>query len=674
MMKLPSVTSLMLVCAFAALASASDSVVAETQEIADFLDLEFEEVEAANPAVGELVEQATSLLALGKSADPAAVAKMIKLMEELRAKLLAEMAASTKADSDAKNKLDSAATKASTAQVKLNKQKGKCDTLSTELEKATNKVDAVTEEVAEAKKAVAAIPSNANLLAQIAAVQDILRLVEKTENTTSATFDLSYSELQSKLASVVPSHTMADIGESMERKHKELTSVKAMLNAFLDELRAELNQMNKEADDLREELARVEKLSVKLNKEKDALAVDDAECKAQKKRDVKAHSVAKAKHDELSRLFKVTNAEHLDTIALIKKEIELVNKILKKLGALAKMAIAPVTIKQVTPSPTPAPTASPTPAPTPAPTVPPVYYGSKLALKTHHGKFIVAEGDGSANANSKHRSSQQEAFTIINAQATNSKGMVRFGDTIALKSYANKWVVAEKSGEANANRVGLGPWEKFTILSTKNHKSRAIVRMDDSVAFHSVHGKYLVAENDGRLRANRPHRRSYETFYIKKAVIPPPKEVCMKANWVSAFDKKGWSKCPTGYAINGLVTSAGRDIYHLEEGKCCKPASGPVGKCTKANWWGSLDKKGWSLCPNGSVVSGLYRNSCHSLHCVEEGSCCSTGKKWGKCINLSVEIEKGTTSCPKGYYLAGLHRNKKNNLNGIDRFKCCQHE
>eukprot|EP00929_Paragymnodinium_shiwhaense_P044958 TRINITY_DN2302_c0_g2_i1.p1 TRINITY_DN2302_c0_g2~~TRINITY_DN2302_c0_g2_i1.p1 ORF type:complete len:1460 (-),score=380.32 TRINITY_DN2302_c0_g2_i1:184-4563(-) len=102
-----------------------------------------------------------------------------------------------------------------------------------------------------------------------------------------------------------------------------------------------------------------------------------------------------------------------------------------------------------------------------------------------------------------------------------------------------------------------------------------------------------------------------------------------EANWWSSFDKKGWSKCPNGYYLHGLYRNGriGRwqnnQLFHIEMAKCCKPKqSEGYGHCAKANWWRSFDRMGWSRCPNGYAITGIYRNRRHSINNIEEVMCC----------------------------------------------------
>ena len=121
--------------------------------------------------------------------------------------------------------------------------------------------------------------------------------------------------------------------------------------------------------------------------------------------------------------------------------------------------------------------------------------GNKLALGSFHGKYVVAEEDGAANANRNARD-MWETFTV------EEDG----GNRVALKSFHGKYLVAEDSAhnyEVNANRLVRGPWEIFTVESQQNGR----------IALKTAHGRYVVAEEDGRLRGDRTVANAWEEFH-----------------------------------------------------------------------------------------------------------------------------------------------------------------
>ena len=82
-----------------------------------------------------------------------------------------------------------------------------------------------------------------------------------------------------------------------------------------------------------------------------------------------------------------------------------------------------------------------------------------------------------------------------------------------MKSYHGKYIVAESNGAANANRAETGPWEIFTVEEVSAGK----------IALRSHHGKYLVAESSYEVNANRDTRDSWEVFEVAEFDFHSPK-------------------------------------------------------------------------------------------------------------------------------------------------------
>ncbi|XP_078356494.1 uromodulin-like, partial [Oculina patagonica] len=162
---------------------------------------------------------------------------------------------------------------------------------------------------------------------------------------------------------------------------------------------------------------------------------------------------------------------------------------------------------------------------------------------------------------------------------------------------------------------------------------------------------------------------------------------CRMANWWGSFDRKGWSVCGSSNEyITGFYRNSNRGsndkIYLLEEAKCCKavaPNQNSQSSCSNANWWKTLDSSHkWALCPTGHFLQGLYRNSGDWLYHVEEGKCCKPAglpNKYGKCVTKDIAKSfdnKGLSSCDDGYYMTGFYKGSCNQLYCIDKIKCCK--
>ena len=74
---------------------------------------------------------------------------------------------------------------------------------------------------------------------------------------------------------------------------------------------------------------------------------------------------------------------------------------------------------------------------------------------------------------------------------------------IYFKGAHGKYLVAERDGKANANREVASLYETFEVIKKGN-----------GFAFKSYHGKWLVAEKNGALNANRPLALEHETFQV----------------------------------------------------------------------------------------------------------------------------------------------------------------
>lgn len=142
-----------------------------------------------------------------------------------------------------------------------------------------------------------------------------------------------------------------------------------------------------------------------------------------------------------------------------------------------------------------------------------VRYGGTIQLRGHHGKWLVAEPDGRLDAN-RGAAGPWETFTIIRAGASQHTSHVAYGDIIALRSAHGKYVVAEPDGQAHANRDAIGPWEKFVVVRSGPTDSDLFVSHGDVLSLRSVHNRYVVAEPDGNAHANREAIGDWERWTI----------------------------------------------------------------------------------------------------------------------------------------------------------------
>ena len=222
-----------------------------------------------------------------------------------------------------------------------------------------------------------------------------------------------------------------------------------------------------------------------------------------------------------------------------------------------------------------------------------IRYGDKITLKSVHNKFLVAERDGSANAN-RPEALNWETFFIYRADSQSYNGEVKYGDPIRLKSIEHhKFLVGEENGLANANRPSAGLLEQFRIIYSSNPATRnRVVSFSDKISLLSQHNKYLVAEEDGRANADRTNIGSWEQWTIlgEKGAKPcrPPIKVdsclpndnqvtlfahtnftgtCLKRNIGNSSDKST-VRIPNSSTERGGFTNNG--VYSLKVGKNVK--------------------------------------------------------------------------------------------------------
>jgi hypothetical protein len=128
----------------------------------------------------------------------------------------------------------------------------------------------------------------------------------------------------------------------------------------------------------------------------------------------------------------------------------------------------------------------------------------EYALRTSTGHYLVAEdgGGGDANAN-RVQVGPWERFTVVNVG----------GGKVALRTINGHYVVAENGGgaELHANRTEVGPWEQFAIEGVGNGE----------VALRTISGHLVVAEGGGggEANANRTEVGPWERFTL--VPLPP---------------------------------------------------------------------------------------------------------------------------------------------------------
>ncbi len=152
--------------------------------------------------------------------------------------------------------------------------------------------------------------------------------------------------------------------------------------------------------------------------------------------------------------------------------------------------------------------------------------GDTIALKSYHGKYLVAEKDGRLRA-ARTKLGDWERFVVLDAGGGNAPRDVKFGEAISLFSQHCRYVVAEPGGGAHAVRDNAGHWEQWKIIDPDNPRSRVPVSYDGKIALLSFHDSYLVAEKDGKCNADRKDLGDWEKWELLEGNRLPENAFCL---------------------------------------------------------------------------------------------------------------------------------------------------
>ena len=172
-----------------------------------------------------------------------------------------------------------------------------------------------------------------------------------------------------------------------------------------------------------------------------------------------------------------------------------------------------------------------------------------ISLRSYHGKYLVAENNGTANANrTKIGAWEKWDMNLINFNTSD----IRYGDTVSLRATHGKYLVAENSGAVTAKGTQLSPLGEWTLVRPGKGNPTAPIVCGSMVGLRSIHGKYLVAESNDRVNADRNNLQAWETFTINcHASISKPH--------VQLMDKSNTPMLPQGWKA---ICMEGPDTSH----------------------------------------------------------------------------------------------------------------
>lgn len=179
----------------------------------------------------------------------------------------------------------------------------------------------------------------------------------------------------------------------------------------------------------------------------------------------------------------------------------------------------------------------------------------------------------------------------------------------------------------------------------------------------------------------KPGELIIERQIITKNVVNQP---CLMTDWQKTIGVSGgWSYCPTGMALRGVYSSGGKSVDKLKTAKCCGKSDSFVllSQCKQVFWYNTMKAQGWSTCPVGQYLVGLRhaKTSKQTMSSINQGTCCRYKKEkaWGACKTVSAHLHQaGWSECPAGYFAAGFYRTAASSvaddLSVVGRLKCCR--
>ncbi len=209
-----------------------------------------------------------------------------------------------------------------------------------------------------------------------------------------------------------------------------------------------------------------------------------------------------------------------------------------------------------------------------------IRYGDQLVLLGTHGRWLTATGDGGLRADSDSVGAAQ-TFTLVRIvdhqvhTASNGR-MVRWDvDTIGLRSSAGLYVVGEADGRANANRGAAATWEAWRFAAPGPTRHMSFLTSGDRMGLlNDTHRRYLSALLDGGTNNRPTWLQSWETFQIfKKDRIPTPAQQ-IAGNAVAALLATEQATANCSIAVCGVAAGQPIPASSFEVATCLQEACG----------------------------------------------------------------------------------------------------
>ena len=146
-------------------------------------------------------------------------------------------------------------------------------------------------------------------------------------------------------------------------------------------------------------------------------------------------------------------------------------------------------------------------------------YGSTVSIKSANGKCILAGPSGELCA--KGDCSEQKAmFTIVRSGNTKHNSYINFGDIVSLKAQNNKYVTAGDDGSVAADKDGITPASRFTVVRTGLTADQSFVSLGDTISLMTAGGNYLIAKDDGEIGVAGDQPEAKARMVFERSAIP----------------------------------------------------------------------------------------------------------------------------------------------------------
>jgi hypothetical protein len=144
--------------------------------------------------------------------------------------------------------------------------------------------------------------------------------------------------------------------------------------------------------------------------------------------------------------------------------------------------------------------------------------GSVVTFRSHHGNYICAEKDNRMVAD-RQSAAEWESFSIVAPQKYIGADIF-YGDRVQLRTHHGKYLCAEPNFTLVGDRSDPKEWETFTLVHPFNPYDSSPILNGQQVAFRTHHGRYICAEPNGRLVADRTEVKEWERFTINVLSVP----------------------------------------------------------------------------------------------------------------------------------------------------------